>query len=448
MSREAIEAHILRRYEISKQLGHGAYGIVWRAEDRRTRQVVALKKIFDAFQNASDAQRTFREILFLLRVDHPNIIKLINVHRALNDRDIYLVFEYMSADLHTVIRAGILTDIHKEFIIYQLLATLKYLHSAEILHRDMKPSNVLVNADCSIKLADFGLARSILSLEQERRPVLTDYIATRWYRPPEILLGSTRYTKGVDMWAVGCILGEVILGKPIFPGRSTAHQLELILEITGEPSFEEIAATNSQFAETMLRGIRRPEKRTISKLLPQATPEAIDLMEKLLRFNPNERLSAEQALQHPYVIRFTSQQTQPVAPGPITISLPDDTRYTVDEYRRRLYSEMAAERRRSRAVDQEGDKGQNVASGSASVQQGTGVRRQQSGTSSPIPQHGTSNPPARKASSTTPGASTGGSNSGVRRQQSGTSSPIPQHGTHPATPGGGPQVVIRDPAAL
>lgn len=352
MSREAIEAHILRRYEISKQLGHGAYGIVWRAEDRRTHQVVALKKIFDAFQNASDAQRTFREILFLLRVDHPNIIKLLNVHRALNDRDIYLVFEYMAADLHTVIRAGLLMDIHKEFIIYQLLATLKYLHSAEILHRDMKPSNVLVNTDCSIKLADFGLARSILSLEQERKPVLTDYIATRWYRPPEILLGSTRYTKGVDMWAVGCILGEVILGRPIFPGRSTAHQLELILAITGEPSAEDIAATNSQFAETMLRGIRRPEKKHISELLPQASPEAIDLIERLLRFNPNERLSAEEALQHQFVLRFTNQQTQPVAPGPITISLPDDTRYTVAEYRDRLYREMAAERRRSRAAEE------------------------------------------------------------------------------------------------
>lgn len=351
MSKEAIESHILRRYDITKQLGHGAYGIVWKAEDRRTHKVVALKKIFDAFQNASDAQRTFREILFLLRVKHSNIIKLLNVHRAVNDRDIYLVFEYIPADLHTIIRAGVLIDIHREYVIFQLLAALKYLHSAQILHRDLKPSNILVNTDCSIKLADFGLARSILTLAKERKPVLTDYIATRWYRPPEVLLGSTRYMKGVDMWAVGCILGELILTKPIFPGRSTAHQLELILEITGAPSQEDIASTQSQFAETMLRGIRCPEKKPLSKLIPQASPEAIDLLEKLLRFNPTQRLSAEEALEHPYVAKFlTGKPALPVATAPITISLPDDTRYTVAEYRDRLYHEMAEERRRSRVA--------------------------------------------------------------------------------------------------
>ncbi|CAD2214154.1 mitogen-activated protein kinase [Angomonas deanei] len=271
MSQE-IEKHILNKYEIQTLLGQGAYGIVWRAKERKTQQIVALKKIYDAFQNATDAQRTFREIMFLQRLNHPNIIKLLHVHRAINDRDIYLVFEYMETDLHMVILANILEQVHKQFLIYQLLKTMKYLHSAEILHRDMKPSNLLVNSDCSMKVADFGLARSILSLEREQvaRPMLTDYIATRWYRPPEILLGSTRYTKGVDMWSVGCILGELILGKPIFPGNSTVHQLELIISVTGEPSAADIAATNSQFAEAMLRDIRRARPKTFPDLLPKA----------------------------------------------------------------------------------------------------------------------------------------------------------------------------------
>lgn len=347
MPKEEIEGNILRRYEISKILGSGAYGIVWRAEERQTKRVVAIKKIFDAFQNASDAQRTFREIMFLLEVDHPNIIKLLNVHRALNDRDIYLVFESMSADLHTAIRAGILTSVHQQYVMYQLLATIKYLHSASILHRDLKPSNVLLDHDCFVKLADFGLARSILSVEQELRPVLTDYIATRWYRPPEILLGCTLYTKGVDIWALGCILGELLLGSVLFPGRSTAHQLELILEVTGEPTQEEIAATNSPFVETMLRGIRRVEKRSLSKIIPQASPEAIDLLGRMLRFNPLERITAEEALQHPYVVRFTKERLQPVAPGPILVSLPDDERYSVSEYRAQLYKELLARRRAS-----------------------------------------------------------------------------------------------------
>ncbi|EKF27759.1 protein kinase, putative,mitogen-activated protein kinase, putative [Trypanosoma cruzi marinkellei] len=345
-----IEPHILRKYEIQAQLGQGAYGIVWRASDRRTHQVVALKKIYDAFQNATDAQRTFREIMFLQALSHPNIIKLLHVHRATNDKDIYLVFEYMETDLHVVIRANILEDIHKQFIIYQLLKTLKYLHSAELLHRDMKPSNLLVNSDCSMKVADFGLARSILSLEKEQvaRPALTDYIMTRWYRPPEILLGSTRYTKGVDMWAVGCILAELLLGRPIFPGRTTIKQLELIINVLGEPTPEDIASTNSQFAEAMMKDIRRTNTATFAELLPKASSDALDLVQKLMRFNPNERLTAEQALEHPYVAAFHKVQDEPSAPAPVTISLPDDTRFTMQEYRERLYQEIANARRRVR----------------------------------------------------------------------------------------------------
>jgi|Transcript_8117 mitogen-activated protein kinase 15 len=145
---EEIEAHVLKKYEILQKLGKGAYGIVWKAIDRKTREIVALKKNFDAFQNATDAQRTFREILFLQELSgHENIIRLLNVIRAENDRDIYLVFDYMETDLHAVIRASILEEIHKQYIIYQTLKCLKYMHSADVLHRDLKPSNILLNAE-------------------------------------------------------------------------------------------------------------------------------------------------------------------------------------------------------------------------------------------------------------------------------------------------------------
>ena len=345
-----IESHILKKYEIQTQLGQGAYGIVWRAVERKHNRIVALKKIYDAFQNSTDAQRTFREIMFLHRLHHPNIIKLLHVHRAYNDRDIYLVFEYMETDLHVVIRANILEDIHKQFIIYQLLKTMKDLHSAEILHRDMKPSNLLVNSDCTMKVADFGLARSILSLDSEQalRPVLTDYIATRWYRPPEILLGSTRYTKGVDMWSVGCILGELMLGKPIFPGRSTTNQLEIIISVTGYPSAADIAATNSQFAQAMLRDISSSHPRSFAELLPNASPDALDLIQDLMRFNPNRRITAAEALEHPYVAAFHRPDEEPVAPEPITISLPDNERLPLDRYRDAIYEQIAALRRADR----------------------------------------------------------------------------------------------------
>eukprot|EP01017_Pseudomicrothorax_dubius_P021359 TRINITY_DN2303_c0_g2_i5.p1 TRINITY_DN2303_c0_g2~~TRINITY_DN2303_c0_g2_i5.p1 ORF type:complete len:251 (-),score=57.90 TRINITY_DN2303_c0_g2_i5:29-781(-) len=227
---DEIEPHIVKKYEILQKLGKGAYGIVWKVMDKRTRQILALKKIFDAFQNATDAQRTFREVMILQELDHENIIKLSNVIRAENDKDIYLVFEYMETDLHAVIRANILEDIHKQYIIYQILKCLKYMHTGELIHRDLKPSNVLLNSECLVKTADLGLARSVAYREEGTPPIMTEYVATRWYRAPEILLGSQKYTKGVDMWSLGCILGELLLGKPMFPGTSTLNQLDRIMD--------------------------------------------------------------------------------------------------------------------------------------------------------------------------------------------------------------------------
>jgi len=213
---EEIDPHVLRKYAITEKLGKGAYGIVWRALDRKTKEVVALKKIFDAFQNSTDAQRTFREIMFLQEmVGHEHIVTLLDVLKADNDRDIYLIFEFMETDLHAAIRANILQDVHKQYVMWQSFKALKYMHSAQLLHRDMKPSNLLLNSECLMKVADFGLARSlreVTRLQDEEPTVLTDYVATRWYRAPEILLGSTMYTFGVDMWSMGCILAETILG--------------------------------------------------------------------------------------------------------------------------------------------------------------------------------------------------------------------------------------------
>lgn len=131
-------------------------------------------------------------------------------------------------DLHAVIRANILEEIHKKYIVYQLVKALKFMHSADLLHRDIKPSNLLLNSDCHVKLCDFGLCRNIAETAGPQ-PHLTDYVATRWYRAPEILLGSPRYTKGVDMWAVGCILGEMLRGRPTFPGTSTMNQVGDVL---------------------------------------------------------------------------------------------------------------------------------------------------------------------------------------------------------------------------
>lgn len=147
MSKE-IDEHVLQFYEPKKLLGSGAYGHVWRAIERRTKREYALKKIFDAFQNATDAQRTYREITILTQLEHPNVVRLHKVIRARNNRDLYLVFEFMEADLHSLVGEQVLQSMHLRFIAYQILRALRFLHSAQLLHRDLKPSNVLINSEC------------------------------------------------------------------------------------------------------------------------------------------------------------------------------------------------------------------------------------------------------------------------------------------------------------
>ncbi|XP_038159150.1 mitogen-activated protein kinase 15 isoform X1 [Cyprinodon tularosa] len=343
-----VEEHISLRYEIKKRIGKGAYGIVWKAADRQTGETVAVKKIFDAFRNRTDAQRTFREIMFLQEFgDHPNIIKLLNVIRAQNDKDIYLIFEYMDTDLHAVIKKGsLLKDIHKRYVMYQLFKANKYLHSGNVIHRDQKPSNILLDTDCVVKICDFGLARSLNQIQEDSgNPALTEYVATRWYRAPEILLGSTRYTKGVDMWSLGCILGEMLLGKALFPGTSTINQIEKIMSAILHPSPEDILAIKSEYGSSVIqRMLLKPQVRLEDILQPSVPPDALDLLKGLLVFNPDKRLTAEQALQHPYVARFHNPAKEPALGYDVVLAVDDDVQLSVVQYRNKLY-EMILERR-------------------------------------------------------------------------------------------------------
>lgn len=319
---DEVEKHVLKRFELSHRMGKGAYGVVWKGMDKKTRKVVALKKCFDAFRNATDAQRTFREVMYLKALSgHANIVQLQHVIKAENNRDIYLTFDFMETDLHAVIRANILMEIHKKFIMYQVLNALKFIHSAGLLHRDIKPSNLLLNSDCHLKICDFGLCRSVAEADGPKS-VLTDYVATRWYRSPEVLMGSTKYTKGVDIWSVGCILGEMLSHRPILPGNSTMNQIERILEVTGKPGEDDITSMKSPFAITMIEGIiQRTEQVTLSSLCPDACADALDLMHQCLQFNPVKRCSAEVALRHPYIAEFENPQCEPSYPhGPVKVS--------------------------------------------------------------------------------------------------------------------------------
>ena len=336
---EEIESHILKRYELIKKQGKGAYGVVYKAMDKKTKEIVALKKNFDAFQNVTDSKRTYREITLLQELNgHDNIIKLLNVIKAENEKDIYLIFEFMETDLHTVIRSNILEPIHKQFVMYQLLKALKFIHSAGIVHRDLKPSNVLINSDACIKVCDFGLARSVMSLTG-KDIIMTDYVATRWYRAPEVLLGSTKYNSQADMWSVGCIFGELLNGKPMFPGTSTLNQLNKILEITGKPNKEDI---QSELAQNMLENINNIKQKNLKSLFPKATAIELDLLGKLLQFNPNKRINVLEALEHPYVADFHEQysESEIACEKPIKLEINDKVKYTVKEYKQKLFDDL------------------------------------------------------------------------------------------------------------
>ena len=165
--------------------------------------------------------RTLREMKLLRYFNHENIISILDIQKPRNFEsffEVYLIQELMETDMHRVIRTQELSDDHCQYFIYQTLRALKAMHSANVLHRDLKPSNLLLNANCDLKVCDFGLARSAASTE-DNQGFMTEYVATRWYRAPEIMLTFKEYTKAIDVWSVGCILAEMLSGKPLFPGK-------------------------------------------------------------------------------------------------------------------------------------------------------------------------------------------------------------------------------------
>ncbi|TGZ74802.1 hypothetical protein CRM22_000747 [Opisthorchis felineus] len=272
----------------------------------------------------------------------------------------------METDLHNCIKKGnILKEIHKTYIFYQLLRAVKFIHSANVIHRDLKPSNVLLDSDCHVKLCDFGLTRSLSSPSTGSSfsaesvadadsdggdPELTEYVATRWYRAPEILLASNRYTKFVDMWSLGCILAEMLIGKPIFPGTSTINQIERIVSAVPRPNRQDILALHSDYGMSVLEEALRKPSSTLDSLFPETVERnAVEMAKHLLQLNPSKRLTVEKALDHPYVQRFRDRQSELVMDHPVTPPLNDNQQLSVSDYRTKLY-EVILEKRAQRKI--------------------------------------------------------------------------------------------------
>ncbi|KAI7886292.1 MAP kinase [Lichtheimia hyalospora FSU 10163] len=298
-------------------MGQGAYGVVCAAKDSESGEQVAIKKVCRIFEKNILAKRALREVKLLKHFNgHENITSIIDMDIVnLQDfNELYLVQELMEADLHQIIRSGQpLTDAHFQYFVYQICRGLKYIHSANVLHRDLKPGNLLVNADCELKICDFGLARGYSeNPESNAAGFMTEYVATRWYRAPEIMLSFQNYTKAIDMWSVGCIFAEMLGGKPLFKGRDYVDQLNQILGILGTPDEETLRRVGSERAQVYIRSLPHMPKILFQNLYPRANPLAIDLLNKLLEFDPAKRITVEEALAHPYLSAYHDVDDEPV----------------------------------------------------------------------------------------------------------------------------------------
>ena len=326
--------YIPTRYTPGEIIGSGAYGIILSATDNQNNnQTVAIKKLKSISDNI-DLKRVTREILIMKYCQHENIVPLLDVIIHLNNNpnlnkiaDVYLVMEKMDSDLQKIIASKQeLSDEHYQFILYQILRALYFLHSANIIHRDFKPSNVLINEDCTVKLCDFGMSRGI----QDENISLTEYVVTRYYRAPEVMLSSRHYSKKVDVWSVGCAFAELLSKKFLFPGENYISQIKLIIEVLGSQDVNDLNFISNPSAKNFVMQFKNIPKKDFKKILNCENPNAVDLVEKMLVFNPEKRYSIEQCLNHPYLKNMREGIEDPIFDGKLNIDF-EDKKITMSE---------------------------------------------------------------------------------------------------------------------
>jgi len=289
----------MEKFKYNKEkdkLGEGTYGVVYRALNEETNRLVALKSIRLDSVDEGVPCTAIREIGLLIELDHKNIVKLEEI--ISEDTSLTLVFEHCDLDLKKYIDkclGFIKPSVIKSFL-YQLLAGVAYCHDMHILHRDIKPQNLLINLDkLELKIADFGLARAFTVPSRS----YSSEVVTLWYRPPDVLLGSQNYTTSIDMWSIGCVFAEMATGKPLFTGRSSEDQLIKIFKIMGTPSldeypeFQELSEWRDDFPKY--------KSKDIKNIVPGLQEPGVDLLKKLLKYNPSLRLTAHEAMDHEYL---------------------------------------------------------------------------------------------------------------------------------------------------
>ncbi|GAA5861563.1 hypothetical protein JCM5353_002075 [Sporobolomyces roseus] len=339
-------------YEFVKELGQGAYGVVCSAKNKITGDSIAIKKVTKVFQKKILTKRALRELKLLHHFrGHKNITCLYDLDLVdpVGFDSVYLYEECMEADLHAIIRSGQpLSDAHFQSFIYQTLCGLKYIHSAHVLHRDLKPGNLLVNADCELKICDFGLARGFdqdaaQATAAGQQGFMTEYVATRWYRAPEIMLSFANYTTAIDIWSVGCVLAELLGGRPIFKGKDYIDQLNIVLHFLGTPTDKTLRRVGSPRAQDYIRSLPYKPGVPFAQLFPSANPLALDLLSKLLAFDPHERISCEDALIHPYLSVWHEPADEPLCERRFDFGF--ETEESMEGMRRLIVEEVESFRR-------------------------------------------------------------------------------------------------------
>ncbi|CAN1139205.1 Cyclin-dependent kinase F-4 [Linum perenne] len=282
----------MERYKLIKEVGDGTFGSVWRALSRHSGEVVAIKKMKKKYYSWEECVN-LREVKSLRRMNHPNIVKLKEVIRE-NDV-LYFIFEYMECNLYQLMkdRDKLFSEAEIRNWCFQVFQGLAYMHQRGYFHRDLKPENLLVTK-AVIKIADFGLAREINS-----QPPYTEYVSTRWYRAPEVLLQSSLYGSKVDMWAMGAIMAELFSLRPLFPGTSEADEIHKICSVIGTPTMDTWAdglklAASMRYQFPVFPGVH------LSSLIPSASDDAVKLITSLCMWDPTKRPTASEVLQHPF----------------------------------------------------------------------------------------------------------------------------------------------------
>ncbi|XP_023068408.2 mitogen-activated protein kinase 13 isoform X2 [Piliocolobus tephrosceles] len=315
-----------KTYVSPTHVGSGAYGAVCSAIDKRSGEKVAIKKLSRPFQSEIFAKRAYRELLLLKHMQHENVIGLLDVFTPAsslrNFHDFYLVMPFMQTDLQKIMGMEF-SEEKIQYLVYQMLKGLK----------DLKPGNLAVNEDCELKILDFGLAR-------HADAEMTGYVVTRWYRAPEVILSWMHYNQTVDIWSVGCIMAEMLTGKTLFKGKDYLDQLTQILKVTGVPGTEFVQKLNDKAAKSYIQSLPQTPKKDFTQLFPRASPQAVDLLEKMLELDVDKRLTAAQALTHPFFEPFRDPEEETEAQQPFDDSL-EHEKLTVDEWKRNGLSRLS-----------------------------------------------------------------------------------------------------------